>query len=200
MTNAKGKTRSAELVHAQIKRINLLIKEGANGRFELCRFLAGLKNSDVYKALGEDTNWEDFLKKHKINISYSYSLTHINFYNKVRSIHYKKSDAVEILSNFGVKDGYELIKPLTRPVRISTLHRNRKGWTSSEEAQFHLLVDNENLRPVEKAFKQHGMNKTENGRRLNTSSAFNNLLKHYNQLTRFASGKKGAPVLAKVEA
>jgi hypothetical protein len=144
--------------------------------YEMGRILHSFKQGDLHADIG----YESFGHMVEEELSYSTATAHSYsaLYRHFQRLHYNKAEALDLLRKFGKTHLSEVLPSLNSKIgaraikaRIDNLGHNQINFT----------LDNEELAEAQRALLKMGAMKSDNGRYLNSSEAFMDMVREVNK-------------------
>lgn len=144
--------------------------------YEMGRILHSFKQGNLHDIIG----YESFAHMIDEELSYSPATAHSysSLYRHFQRLHYNKAEALDLLRKFGKTHLAEVLPALSAKIgsraiktRIDNLGHNQINFT----------LDNDELSQAQQALTKMGAMKSDNGRYLNSSEAFMDMVREVNK-------------------
>lgn len=187
---------SKPVLKAVLKELGPLLLQRGVTNFNVCRIMHMLKSRNAFKLLDPNVNWETFLKKNKIRITYSNANKAARLYQTHLDLKYADDTMQRILGEFGLSRASELLRNLTVRKSLPALRKMYDNELQSRDRgnQYHLEIERRKAARFDRTLTKLGMSTRSTGRKDNASEAVQLLAENYERLLAYCKGDENMPV------
>jgi hypothetical protein len=141
--------------------------------YEIGRILSAIQHSKLWETLGYESM--SGLIEEELTFSPGTGFTYLRAYRRFRQLHYTESEALELLTEFGISRMSDYLASAKVKAGKRAIKNAIEKWQSSHR-QINFTVDEAGAAKLERVLKKYGAVRSDNGRWEGSGDAFGAML------------------------
>ena len=170
---ATAKTEVSQYANKLLDKLITLDHSTVEAYYDMGSIISSIQHGALFKEVGYSSMTE--LVESELTYTPSTAFKYGGMYRHFRRLKYTKVEAVDLLQEFGLTHMCDILPKMNDKVGIRAI-RNRID--ALDDHQINFTLNSKELEKAHKALKQLGAMQSDNGRWLNSSEAFMEMVEH----------------------